>query len=447
MSRIIILCVSFLFILAPSAFSYDGVEVGMSKVDITPPVGVPLGGYGGVDRRIIPWDIFNKHKYAKYLRPSDGIIDPIYSKVMIVKKDGKSTLLISQDLIGTTLDFRKDIIDRLREINLQYDAVTIVATHTHSGPGTLSRKKFWSILAMDKFQPKIYQQVINKVVRGVIEAEVRLTPAQLYSGTDPIEGIQRNRRDGNAYLNKNASYLVAKDFTGKWLGGFIHFAVHPIFYGEKNLKFSGDITGRIGTDIESIIKNKNKRYPLVDSNYEPVMLYINGAEGDVSLVRNGQKIEEISKRFIDQTQFGKNFKNLKEVESVFSFKDGLTRFEKKPRILLKNCLKGRFWKAIPRILNPTFKRNFGRTGYIQNFSIGDFNIVAWPGEPTSEVGRRVRELFPNPDKTLVFGLANDHLGYFTTPSEYTGGSYEACLSLFGENNAMEIIDFIKNEFL
>ena len=61
-------------ILTSNAQAQETVLLGaMSSVDITPPAGVPLGGFGGGARRIKGYyDWGNKYPYATYLTPSQG---------------------------------------------------------------------------------------------------------------------------------------------------------------------------------------------------------------------------------------------------------------------------------------------------------------------------------------------------------------------------------------
>ncbi len=47
-----LLCALFLISALNSANAQPNLMVGISSEDITPPVGTPLGGYGGTDRRL-----------------------------------------------------------------------------------------------------------------------------------------------------------------------------------------------------------------------------------------------------------------------------------------------------------------------------------------------------------------------------------------------------------
>jgi hypothetical protein len=74
---------------------------------------------------------------------------------------------------------------------------------------------------------------------------------------------------------------------------------------------------------------------------------------------------------------------------------------------------------------------------IAAMTIGDRLLLAAPGEPSVEMGRRfeaaVRPVLPAGIKdVIVVGLANDYLGYFTTPEEYEVQHYEGGHTVFGK---------------
>lgn len=69
-------------------------------------------------------------------------------------------------------------------------------------------------------------------------------------------------------------------------------------------------------------------------------------------------------------------------------------------------------------------------------------IVTLPGEFTTQMGERVRQAVwsaipasePKPAKpahVLLIGLANEYVGYFTTPEEYDAQHYEGAMTLYG----------------
>ncbi len=69
--------------------------------------------------------------------------------------------------------------------------------------------------------------------------------------------------------------------------------------------------------------------------------------------------------------------------------------------------------------------------------VDDRLVVSYPGEPTAEVGRRLRGAVERSTRgagirqVVVSGYANEYLQYFTTPEEYSRQHYEGGSTLFG----------------
>ena len=64
--------------------------------------------------------------------------------------------------------------------------------------------------------------------------------------------------------------------------------------------------------------------------------------------------------------------------------------------------------------------------------LGDFAIAALPGEPLTLLADRVRELSPlAPEKTIVVGYAQGHVGYLLTAEDWLQGGYEPSINSWG----------------
>jgi hypothetical protein len=60
-------------------------------------------------------------------------------------------------------------------------------------------------------------------------------------------------------------------------------------------------------------------------------------------------------------------------------------------------------------------------------SVGDTAIVSAPGEVFVEIGLAIRDNSPFP-RTLIFGLANDYIGYVPTVGQSSEWGYEVVAS-------------------
>ena len=94
----------------------SSLKVGFSRMDITPPLGIPIAGY-----------------YEK--RYAEGILDRLEVQAVAIEKDDKRAIIINLDLLHIPNDFcaeQRKIISGF--CNVPYDAVFVTCTHTHTGP-------------------------------------------------------------------------------------------------------------------------------------------------------------------------------------------------------------------------------------------------------------------------------------------------------------------------
>src|SRR5439155_25775499 len=91
---------------------------GWAEVEITPPLGIGLGGRGG------PETLAKK------------VLDPLYAQVLYLK-DAKGTgfVLVSFDVVGLPPDLSDHIRTGIvHELGVEWNLVLLNASHTHSGP-------------------------------------------------------------------------------------------------------------------------------------------------------------------------------------------------------------------------------------------------------------------------------------------------------------------------
>jgi neutral ceramidase len=416
----------FVFSFLSHAQTKTPLYVGLSAVDSTPPVGTPLGGHGGGGRRLkwlVDWG--RKFPYATFMTPSKGILDPIRSKAMVVKNNQRSLLFISIDAVGVTIDVYQDLKKRLAHLN--FSEIFISATHTHSGPGALSKSWVWQIVAMDRFNQTVYNEIINGMVQSAEEANANIVPAELFSTTFSVPEIHRNRRNKPGHMDSEARVLLAKNNSGQVIGGLVNFAIHGCALPSENLLFSADVSGGIERHMERMLTASGAK--------QPIMLFINGAEGDVTNVHgDADGIEIAGSIFAEKASAA--LESLAPVEPVMSY----SRIDKtldKARINLKKCGAGK--KEIKIYIG---KKALPRVASLWQIKLGDLHIFTFPGEPTTSVGFSMKDTARRygSQKPWIFGLTNGHMGYFTTPDEYEEGGYETCVDFHGKNSAIHLLE-------
>lgn len=419
--------------LMSSVYAQSNFQAGIASRDLTPSQEekVPLGGYGGADRRIFPFHFFTVKPYLRGFRVSEGMIDPIRAKVMYVKNNQQQLLLISLDLVGVTKDFHADLVEKLKALGLKPSELIISGTHTHSGPGALSRNPFWQAVAMDRFQHRFYEKFLNQIAQTAQEAMAKAEPAELYTLSFETHELQRNRRGADRPLDPRANLLLARSTSGAWLGGMVNFAVHGTWFGENNLKFSSDVPGAIEQNLSEFLKEENG---YVLSPVVPDFVFINGAEGDVSPAKEYQ---ELGRLFAEQAKQNWNSLRLLEAQNI-----AVTQKEIDlglPMINISKCTEN---KWLPKNLRIGVKRFISPKTLITQVRMGDLVFLTWPGEPTTELGMRLMDEAKQAgfEDAWILGLTNDHLSYFVTEDEYEKGGYEACSNFFGADGGTKVIE-------
>src|SRR5436305_93368 len=193
----------------------DELRVGFAEASIAHS-GIPLAGYGSGARRIFPF--IHGYEYATWFKPSTATHDPVRVKAMVLLHGQKKLLFESMDLAAVTSEMYEDLLGRLAKLGYSRDAVFISATHTHSGPGTLSNRFLWEALSADRFHQSYLAKVGDEVIATVQSAENAARPAQLLSVSFAATGLQRNRRHREGWFDPTANILLARSQSGKWIG-------------------------------------------------------------------------------------------------------------------------------------------------------------------------------------------------------------------------------------
>jgi len=213
-------------------------RVGVSQMVITPKVGTPMAGY-------------------YYDRGAEGVHDDLYTKALVLEKDGQQIVLIACDLIKLPNYLVKDIRSRIeKETGIPGNHVLISATHAHTGPVIPSSKKDEE--SGHDLVRTYAQSLPATVAENVERAQQTLQPARLYSGLGTETAPSFNRcfvmRDGSVGWNPgkmnpdivrpigpidpDVPVLYIKAADGTPLATFINFAMHLDTVG--GLEFSAD---------------------------------------------------------------------------------------------------------------------------------------------------------------------------------------------------------------
>jgi len=211
---------------------------GWAQVEITPPLGIALGGRGG------PETVATK------------VLDPLFAQVIYLK-DGKGAgfVLVSFDLVGLP----HDLSDRLRfdivnELGVEWNLVLLNTSHTHSGPYMI-RSLMAGVGPPPTIEQEYFKLLEEKIISATRTAAAHLQPikAEVFRGTSQV-GINRRGKNKQGAMgmipNADAPFedkvwvLRVTPTNGQPPAIVFSYACHPVIaYGYGYSAISADFPG------------------------------------------------------------------------------------------------------------------------------------------------------------------------------------------------------------
>lgn len=372
-------------------------SAGTARVEITPPVGWPMGGY------------------AARQGPSIGVHDPLYATVLLLKADTTTVAIISCDLRSFPSE---RILATARERGLA-DHVLLAVTHNHSGPMT------WEDQTWPSRERSWFADTEQKVISAIEAAAKQMFPARIAAGSGEIY-LGHNRRriepDGKitmfwrnadklptAPVDPTVGVIRVDDATGKPRAILVNYACHAVVLGPDNRMISADYPGAMARRVESEFAGA-------------LCLFTQGGAGDIN--------PYLDKQPVAQNGFG-------EAEKMgHALADEVSRAVK--RLQPVNETQASL-QAISEII--TFRDRWetqktlraGLTTLLINNAIA---IATMPGEPFVDLQLALRDK-SEIRNTFLFGYTysagGEWVGYIPTIQAATEGGYGA-----GYNTRLEV---------
>ena len=429
----------------PGSSSTGVLRAGVARIEITSENGVPLSGWGG--RHLIFPDL-NPFNYHTYLKPCEGIKDPLYARSLVIDNGSERVCIVTVDACGSDgelveLAHRKAAA---QGFSIPIEKVLFCASHTHSGPGAMTNKRLWAYTAADLCVNRVREKFTDKIAESMIGAEQNMVPVRIGIGTAPLRGITVNRRkdvcpsvDGSHIDDQLGIIRVDNKVNGAPLATVWNFAIHGTSYGDDNLEYSAD--------------NMGKASALVEQSGGGIALFINGSEGDIAPCGNidfiGTTIGSaiITNRLLITTY---DWLELKTAYEMVNFGNPQidASLERLQSITHGELDFLEFLDMYGINIGVTFTMNsrwLENEFRFQAIRIGKTLLSSVPGEPIYDIGLGIRNggLGMGYDKVFICSLANNHMGYVTTKEEYDICGYEGFATFFGPTTGENVINACK----
>ncbi len=384
-----------------------GIKAGVAKVDITPPVGVELCGYG---------------LYLK--RRSTYIRDRLYSKALVLSDDVRRVAIVANDLIGvnkeTTEAVRKMVT---RETGIPGDHILLTCTHTHHGPATVPLYGCGEI-------DYDYLNLLPKYIAGAVKmANANLRDAKIGAGKGRLDNISRNRVEKGGPIDPEVGVIRVDDIQDKPLALLINFSCHPVVMPVNTL-ISSDFPGRATSIVETVKKGVTGMFLQgACGDINPVLTHTENLEQPgVSLaaeaLRVGEQIQTTGEaRIAAKTMKVKlplSVPTAEEVKKVLN--------EYKSKLDSKEQKRGKLYCEWAE--NALKKLETGQEPWteteIQAIQMDDMVLAASPSEMFVEFCLEIKKRSPHKN-TLIVGYANDFVGYIPDKEDYERKGYAAAM--------------------
>ncbi|MGI6544790.1 MAG: neutral/alkaline non-lysosomal ceramidase N-terminal domain-containing protein, partial [Limnochordia bacterium] len=247
-------------------------QAGFAKVDITPPLGTWLMGFGG------------------RTHGATGMYDPLYATALVLSTGSERIAIVSCDLLALSDEHVQEIRRIVNAaIGLQPQNIMVHTTHTHSGPLVGKLRGFGEPDAA-------YESVLlRQIASAIILASQRMVPVNITFGTGRAAvGVNRRvRSDSGISIGENpqGAYDDRVASLGFWradgsglLGVVLWAVVHPVMLGPFNYWISRDIPGKAVDRLETL-------YP------GSICLYLTGPTGNINPrgMAEPEKMEMVNK--------------------------------------------------------------------------------------------------------------------------------------------------------
>ena len=443
-------------------------QAGFSRINVTPPLGIPIVGY-------------YKPRFA------EGVLDELEVNALALAVEDKKVVLLSVDNCGFSEPVANSYRDHICEVTgLPADCVFLHATHTHTGPSTCPTYDQDLVLLSDyegnPLLPEYFYYLRRKLADAAVLALKDLKPAKMgwAVGEAPkVAFVRRFRmKDGKVRTNPGVGNpdilhpigdvdervnVLRFDREGAETIVLANFGNHPDAVGDSLI--SGDWPTLFRHRLEKALDNVKS-------------IFFNGAQGDVNHVNVNAKGGDFNDTFHDFDDVDRGYgharhmgnvvaaavlqvfdkvnytdvESLKTLEKTIEIPSAMPTPEEAKQAHILNDLhmagkdeeipfEGMELTTVVAEAARMVRLEYGPKSFPMNFigvAVGNVALFGIPGEPFTGVGRGLKEA-AGWDLVLPCCLTNGCRGYFPMLDAYEEGGYEARSSSFKAGSAELIV--------
>jgi hypothetical protein len=396
------------------------VQVAFGECDITPALlpekPVWLAGYGPG-------------------RHATGIHDPLVARCCVIESEKQKLAFVSVDLIGLQFPAVKRIRTHLQD----FTYVMVSSTHNHEGPDVIG---VWGKSFLHHGVDKDYiDHVVERVAQLIRETESTTRPAVAAYGTATDESLLHDARLPNVKDGVLRALRFMDPISGQTTGVLVQWNCHPEALGAENTLITADFPATTVAKLRE--------------TWECPVAYFTGAIGGLMAPPSGQMQGHQGQllatgEFAFAERYGQAVAELASTAIEKATKIELAPFHVSAKTILLPVENQwyraaralgvlqrpvRSWTGDPNVPGPpvTAQTASGVNGVVTEVAylrMGDLHVACIPGEiypelvygktpdapeegvdfPEADCESSIVDILPG-DRWLLFGLANDEVGY------------------------------------
>ncbi len=398
-------------------------KAGVAEVNITPPIGVSLCGFGN------------------RAGPAETVYDDLFVRALVLD-DGRTRLaIVTSDLIS----FAPDLVTRIRDLvesaaGIPGGCLLLNGSHSHSGPTVMS---FRSMGRRDQ----AYEDVLCRQVAGAVRMAVdRLDAVSIHGGRAPVRIAhnRRARRDGHMTIGHNpqgpeapwVDVLRIDNRAGSALGLLYTTAAHPV--NLRGLAFSAEFPGYAARFIRRELDGGLPMFAqgcCGDINCTPMdgTLRTTMQQGELlgaAAVAAARRAEPLSSNRLGSERqvihLPTRIPSVDEAQRALNEQKDRVRHaenDSEASDYLTLQYRGQIAWAKDYLAAAQNRQPRPEAFEIQVLRIGETAVVAYPGEMFVDYQLEMDRSSPF-EKTITLGFSNGCIGYVPTAVAFPEGGYE-----------------------
>ena len=208
-------------------------RAGVARVDITPPLGLPVGCW------------------AARSALAQGAHEPLVAQALVLDDGARSAAIVATDLVFVSAELAATVRDRVGELTgIPAPRVSVHASHNHSAPSLVRGSTVGGLPDVPAFGR--YADSLGDLLAGAAYAAWRrLAPARAGAAAGRVEGVSGNRVDRARAVDDSLTVLRIDHADGAPLAAVVNFAAHPISVGGVTVEWDAEYIAPLRSAFES----------------------------------------------------------------------------------------------------------------------------------------------------------------------------------------------------